>query len=201
MAAWSGLRPLVSNPKAADTAKLSRDHFVQVSPSGLISITGGKWTTYRKMALDTVNEAIRVGGLKAEPSRTETRPLIGGAKYRHQMIDELEKKEGFPRTVAHHLARSYGDRAERIVRLAREGYGERLSRDHPYLEAEVIYAVREEGAQTAVDVLARRMRLAFLDHAETRSALPRVIDLMGRELGWNEARQREEVNQVLAYLN
>jgi glycerol-3-phosphate dehydrogenase len=200
MAAWSGLRPLVSDPKAADTAKLSRDHFVQVSDSGLITITGGKWTTYRKMAFDTVNEAVKRWGLKALPSRTESTILAGGKNFRREEREELETKYGFPKEVAHHLNRSYGDRAGEIVKLAGEGYGARLSPDHPYLEADVIHAVRKEGAQTAVDVLARRLRLAFLDHDATRSALPRVIELMAKELGWGEERKKKEAEEVSCYL-
>jgi glycerol-3-phosphate dehydrogenase len=200
MAAWSGLRPLVSDPKAADTAHLSRDHFVQVSDSGLITITGGKWTTYRKMSLDTVNEAVKRAGLHAGPSRTEATLLVGGKNFRPERKEELAQKFGLAPDVAYHLNRSYGDRAERLVRLAQEGYGTRLSPDHPYLEAEVLYGVREEGAQTAVDILARRMRLAFLDHAATRAALPRVIELMAKELGWDPLRRDEEKKKMLEYL-
>ena len=82
LATWSGLRPLVSDPKAADTAKVSRDHVVNTSSSGLVTVAGGKWTTYRKMALDTVDEVLKVGHLQAGPSRTEQLKLVGAEAFR-----------------------------------------------------------------------------------------------------------------------
>jgi glycerol-3-phosphate dehydrogenase len=200
LAAWSGLRPLVSDPKAVDTAKLSRDHVIQRSLSGLLTITGGKWTTYRKMALDTVNEAIKLKNLRAGPSRTETTLLVGGKNFRSAMAAELEKNFGFSSEIAQHLSRAYGDRAEKVSLLAKNGFQNRLVPPHPYLEAEVLYAVREELAQTAIDVLARRMRLAFLDVEATRRALPRVIELMAGELGWDDVRRILEEKKVLGYI-
>src|SRR4029434_1307670 len=200
LSAWSGLRPLVSNPKAADTARLSRDHVVNVSPSGLITVAGGKWTTYRKMALDAVEEAIKLNKLKANPSKTESTLLVGAPRYRPELPRELETTFHLPADIAIHLSRSYGDRAERVAALSQENLGKRLASYHPFLEAEVIYGIREEGAQTAVDVLARRTRLAFLDRNAAEEALPRVLELMAQELGWNGLRRAEEEKNALAYL-
>jgi glycerol-3-phosphate dehydrogenase len=200
LSAWSGLRPLVSNPKAADTAQLSRDHVIQVSPSGLITIAGGKWTTYRRMALDTVEQAIRLGHLKGGASRTETTLLVGAKKFRSDLPLELEKNFHLSADVAEHLSRSYGDRAEKVALLDTNGQGRRLVSHHPYLESEVLYGVREEAAQTALDVLARRTRLAFLDKAAARAALPRVVELMAGELKWSTERQQKERETAMNYL-
>lgn len=182
-ASWSGLRPLVARPEA-DTARLARDHLIQRSPSGLLTLTGGKWTTYRKMALDLVNYAVRASGLQAGPSRTEQLPLVGGQGFEPDGARKLEQM-GFPPDVARHLHRAYGARAQAVAQIAAEGYGHRLAQAWPYLEAEVLYAARYEMAQTPLDVLARRTRLAFLDTAAALAAIPKVAELMGRELGWS----------------
>ena len=200
LASWSGLRPLVSDPSAADTAKLSRDHVINVSPSNLLTIAGGKWTTYRKMALDTVDEAVRVGGLEAQgPSRTETLKLVGGEGYSPAGTGALQERFGLELDVASHLNGAYGDRAFRVAELAQDGLGARLSPEHPYLEAEVVYGARFEGASTLTDVLARRLRLGFLDRAATQDIIPRVAQLLGDVLGWDEARRSEEEEAAQRY--
>jgi glycerol-3-phosphate dehydrogenase len=197
LAAWSGLRPLVSNPKAAGTAKLSRDHVIADSPSGLITITGGKWTTYRKMAQDAVTHAVARGGLKPEhPCRTMHIPTVGAAGYDAQGEAALAAQFKLKEDVARHLNLAYGGRAARVAELAAKGFGRRLAPGHPEIEAEVIWAVREEMALTPMDVLARRMRLAFIDNKAARKALPRTIELMAKELRWNRTRRTQEERQA-----
>lgn len=200
-ATWSGLRPLVSDPEAADTAGLSRDHVVNVSSSNLLTIAGGKWTTYRKMALDAVDQVLRIGDLEAAASRTAERPLVGGASYAATGAGELQERFDLPSDVASHLNRAYGDRAAQVALLAeREGLANRLARAHPYLEAEVLYAARHELACTSTDVLARRTRLGFLDRAAAVGAVARVNELLTREFDWEEARAAEDRADATAYL-
>ncbi len=195
---WAGIRPLVSDPKSADTAKLARDHVVQVSESNLLTVAGGKWTTYRKMALDVVDQAIRVAGLKPtkQESGTEDLVLIGGRNYSPDLAKKLEAST--ETDIAAHLAHNYGDRATEILELARtENLGKRLAEAHPFLEAEVLYAIRAEGARTTADIISRRIRLTFLEHAATRQALDRVIDLAGNELNWSSERRATERDSIL----
>ena len=162
---WSGLRPLAFDPKAKNSAELARDHVLIEAKSGLITISGGKWTTYRLMAEQTVDHAIALAGLKAAgPCRTATLPLL--------------------------------DAAPSIAAIAAQGWDGKLHPDHPYTEADVLQAVRHEDAQHAIDVLARRMTLAFVDKAAARSVAPRVIDLMSAELGWDQTRRAEELSLV-----
>ncbi|MCS7058968.1 MAG: FAD-dependent oxidoreductase [Meiothermus sp.] len=188
-AAWSGLRPLVARG-AADTARLARDHLIEERPSGLISLVGGKWTTYRKMAQDLVDYAVGRLGLQAGPSRSAETPLVGGQGFDPEGARRLEEI-GLPPQVAQHLHQAYGARAPQVAQLALEGYGAPLVEGWPYLEAEVVYAARFEMAQTPLDVLARRTRLAFLDTQAALAALARVGELLGKELGWTqEERQR-----------
>jgi glycerol-3-phosphate dehydrogenase len=199
-AAWSGLRPLVANLNAADTAKLSRDHVINISDAGLLTIAGGKWTTYRKMSLDTVNEAVKLGNLNAGESKTETLKLLGGRNFSPSGAGHLEEKYGVDHDVASYLNRAYGDQAEHVAKLAHEGYGARLAEGHAYLEAEVLYGARTEGARTSTDILARRTRLAFLDQEGAKKAVARVSSLLTKELGWSSERASKDVAEAQAYI-
>ena len=193
-AAWSGLRPLVSDPQAADTAGLSRDHVVNVGPAGLVTIAGGKWTTYRRMAVDAVNEAVRVGELSPRSeSTTATLMLAGGDGFSAQGAGALQERFALDADVASYLNRAYGGFAAEVAGLATDGLGKRLREAQPYLEAEVVYGARHEYARTTADVLWRRLRLGMLDEEDTAAAIDRVAELLAAELGWSdEQRERDQ---------
>ncbi|WP_301100875.1 FAD-dependent oxidoreductase [Propionivibrio sp.] len=191
---WSGLRPLVLAPKTKNTAQLVREHLVQVSASGLLTIAGGKWTSYRKMAEEAVDQAIHSYGLApARACHTDKLLLLGAEHFNHQAEQGLIQTYGLAADVAYRLHHAYGDQAVRVAELAQSGLGSRLHLDHPYLEAEVVYATRHEFAERACDVLTRRLSLAFLDTAAAKATLPRVIELMAVELGWDQERRNEEM--------
>ncbi len=201
LSTWCGLRPLVQSSASKSTANLSREHHVEVSSSGLVTIVGGKWTTYRRMAIDTVDEAIKVGDLKPTgPSRTETIFLAGGANYAIQNADDLRDRYQWDLGVCKYLNRAYGDRSTKVAEIAAKEGDASLVAGQPYLEAEVRYAARFESARTSIDVLARRLRLAFLDRRATLQALPRVQDILSEELGWDTAARDRDLNQAKAYL-
>ena len=169
LSCFAGLRPLVSAGGEGDTASLSRDHTLQVSGSGLLTLTGGKWTTYRKMAEDTVDHGIVLGGL--EPRDCVTRELNIHGFHTHP--------ERFGGLAA------YGSDAPSVEALigTSSALGEPL---HPRLRpraGEVIWAVREEMARTVDDVLARRTRSLVLDARAAMEAAPQVARLMAEELG------------------
>jgi glycerol-3-phosphate dehydrogenase len=196
-AAWSGLRPLVSDPKASDTARLTRDHIIEVSPSGLITIAGGKWTTYRRMAADVVNRAVSAFNLKSpRKCRTHGIPLAGAASWDPEGGRKLADSHGLDSRVAERLNNAYGDRAHLLVQIIQDGHGKLLAEGHPYVEAEVIYAARHEFAVRAIDVLARRTALALLDTEAAKRAVPRVVELMADELEWDPVRRRTEETLV-----
>jgi len=182
----------------SDSARLSRDHVVLESPSGLITIAGGNWTTYRKMAQDTVDHA--VGGDISAPSRTLQLPLVGAANYDPNYAALLQTVYRMDSDVASHLNRSYGDRAEHLAKLADDGLDARLATGHAYIEAEVVWAARVELALTPLDVLARRTRLAFLDRAAAIEVLPRVVGLLADELSWDPSCQVSEQEHALSQL-
>ncbi|HKL27512.1 MAG TPA: FAD-dependent oxidoreductase [Desulfuromonadales bacterium] len=199
--AWSGLRPLVFDPETTDTAKLTRDHIIEVSTAKLLTIAGGKWTTYRKMAQETVDHALATFGLDAAKScHTDRLPLLGAANFKPAGTEELAKTYGLDADIAHHLHHAYGDQASKVAELARQGLGRRLHAEHPFLQAEVLYAVRHEFAQRPLDVLVRRTALALVDNQAAQMALPRVIELMAEELAWDEKRQKQEIRLAMSRL-
>lgn len=199
LAAWSGLRPLIRDPSSPNSKDLVRNHLIHVSPtSNLITIAGGKWTTYRRMAEETVDEAVKVFGFKVGGCVTEEVRLVGSEGWSSNMFIGLVQRYGLETEVAKHLADNYGDRAWAVASMAEASgkrwplHGVRLNPNYPYIEAEVLYATRVEYAQTAIDVLARRTRLSFLNASAALDVLPRVIELMSAELGWSEKRKEEE---------
>ncbi|CAJ0906893.1 1581_t:CDS:2 [Entrophospora sp. SA101] len=207
LAAWSGIRPLVRDPSAKNTAELVRNHMINVSSSKLITISGGKWTTYRAMAQDTVEKAIEVFDLKpTNECITEKAKLIGSHGYSRTMFIKLIQHFGIETEVAQHLADSYGDRAWDVVSLALPTnkhwpiFGHRISPIYPYIDAEILYAIKREYACTLVDVIARRTRLAFLDAQETFNSLPHIIEIMSKELNWTKEQRTQEFNKAVEFL-
>ncbi len=185
LSVFAGLRPLAApTDEGEKTKEISRSHKVSVSPSGLVSITGGKWTTYRKMGEDTLDKAIMIAGLSEKPSVTAQMPI-------HGYVKNINDKD--------HL-HFYGSDEARIKNLIRENpsLGEPLVYPYPYLKAEVIWAVREEMARTVEDFLARRIRLLLLDARQSIQAAPVVAQLIGEELDYRRRWQKEQVETFTA---
>ncbi|KAH8077521.1 DAO-domain-containing protein [Cristinia sonorae] len=210
LSAWSGLRPLVKNPNASSTEGLVRNHMIHVSDSGLLTIAGGKWTTYRAMAEETVDKAVEVFGLKDKCRSgcvTEQLTLVGSHGWSRNMFIGLIQRYGLETDVAKHLSDNYGDRAWTVCELSQPTgkswplHGVRLATGYPFIEAEVRYAARHEYAQTAVDVIARRCRLSFLNAQSALGALPRVIDIMAEELNWDHVRKQKELAKATDFLS
>jgi len=210
LSVWSGIRPLASNPSAGSTENMSRDHVIAVEKGGMVTVTGGKWTTYRRMAEEAVDKAIELGGLAAEAGKCRTASLgvVGAHGYTRDLFVKVAQRggKGFggppDEAVAKHLANSYGDRALVVADLAAYAHlSKRLIPNHPVIEAEVVYAARAEYCQTAVDFLARRTRLAFLDVKAAEEALPRVVELLGAELKWSFMRRRRELAESKKFLS
>ncbi|NXL63017.1 GPDM protein, partial [Chordeiles acutipennis] len=205
LAAWSGIRPLVTDPNSKDTQSISRNHVVTISDSGLVTIAGGKWTTYRAMAQDTIDAAIQAHELKAGSSRTIGLQLQGAEEWSPTLYIRLVQDYGLESEVAQHLASTYGDKAFEVAKIAQVTgkrwpiVGKRLVSEFPYIEAEVVYGVKEY-ARTAVDMISRRTRLAFLNVQAAEEALPRIVDIMGKELNWSEQKKKEELEAAKKFL-
>ncbi len=179
LSAFAGLRPLVKAGDGGDTAALSRDHTIDISRSGLLTITGGKWTTYRRMAQDAVDQAAVIGGLDETPCRTEELRIHG---Y-HESAESFGTLE------------LYGDDAAGIEALIQEEprHADRLHEKSTVIAAQVVWAVRHEMARTLEDVLARRTRCLLLDARQSIEMAPKAAALMAGELGHDETWQREQV--------
>ena len=172
LSVFAGIRPLVRAEGVSNTAALSRDHVIHIDSSGLMTICGGKWTTYRRMAEDCVDQAATFSQLPDRPC--VTRELkIHGAQVESSDLGALAV---------------YGSDATEVRKLtaSNPGMGELLHRDLPYIKAELIWAIREEMARTLEDVLARRTRALFLNARAALEIAPTVSDLMAAELGWSE---------------
>lgn len=183
-AVFTGLRPLVKVPGQKNTAVMPRDHTVMVSKSNLVTVTGGKWTTYRKMAKVAVDNALFVGKMERKTCVTGSLPV-------HGWCDEVNSDDPL-----HY----YGADAEAVKRLAEENpvWKEKLHECFPYIGAQVIWAVRYEMAMTIEDVLARRIRMLFLDaHAAVQCA-PGVALMMAEEMGKDEIWQQEQLRNFTA---
>ena len=216
-ATWAGLRPLVSDARSARTADLSRRHRVVASDDGLVTVTGGKLTTYRQMAADTVDAVLMpanaAGGvLGAVPkslrglarrhrsiprSRTARLSLAGGDRGGRAPAEAAAtaRQLGVSDSDFAHLAGRHGTETGQVLDLCRDRpqLAALLHPALPYLEAEVLWAARQEMAVTVIDVLARRTRALILDRAAAAEAAPRVAAILGEELGLDEMEQRRQV--------
>ncbi len=179
LSVFAGLRPLVSAGGEDETAKLSRDHTVLVSESGLVTITGGKWTTYRRMAQDVVDQAALVAGLVARPCRTETLRI-------HGWLKEIDPDDPL------HV---YGSDTPAVRELEKETHalGTPLHDRLPLTGSRIVWAVRHEMARTLEDVLARRTRALLLDARASLEVAPEVAKIMARQLKRGRKWQKEQV--------
>ena len=176
---FTGLRPLVKTSNTGNTAMLSRDHTIVVSTGGLITITGGKWTTYRKMAKDAVDNAAFVAKLKTRSCVTENMHIHGW----QEVVDTNDP------------AHVYGSDAEKINAIISEKpyLNELIHNDFPFRMGHVYWAVKNEMACKLDDVLARRMRILFLDARVALEVAPKVAELMRELLNKDEIWKEKEL--------
>jgi glycerol-3-phosphate dehydrogenase len=181
---FAGLRPLFrpDGSRGTATAKLSREHVVVVSDSGLVTITGGKWTTYRRMGRDAVDHAARVGGLPGRPCATASLKLHGWVQNPRRNHSHLEV---------------YGSDLADLQNLieANPEWSKPIHPALPYLSGEAIWAIRHEAARSVEDILTRRIRALFLDTRASLEAAPRIAALAAQELERDRAWQDDQVER------
>lgn len=177
---FAGIRPLVRAGGSRNTAALSRDHTIHIDHCGMLSVAGGKWTTYRNMAEDCVDQAATLAGLPDQPCVTKTLRIHGA----------------LPDSSIFRPLSFYGADATAILKLVSEdaALGELLDAELPYIAAEVLWAARHEMARTVEDVLARRTRALFLNARAALRMAPRVAAILAQELRYNEACSSEQVS-------
>lgn len=179
LSVFAGLRPLVSSGEAENTAAVSRDHTVCISRRGLVTITGGKWTTYRKMAEDVVDQAAVIGQLDSRPSVTENLN-IHGSHHHPDIFGELK---------------DYGSDAVAIKELMddKKEYAEKLHEKLSIRKGEVVWAVRHEMARTIEDFLSRRRRALLLDARASMEMAESVAIIMAKEIDKSRAWRKEQI--------
>ena len=185
---YAGLRPLAATKDNSEkTKEISRSHKIIVSNSELITITGGKWTTFRRMAEDTINKAISIGKLPNVSCKTTVLQIHGSKESLHN---------------AHHL-NIYGSDQVSIQKLIIETpeLGEKLHSRLPYTKAEIIWGIRNEMARTVDDILARRVRALFLDAKAAIEIAPLVASILAKELGEDKLWQQQQINEFTTIAN
>ncbi|MCO5294779.1 MAG: glycerol-3-phosphate dehydrogenase/oxidase [Homoserinimonas sp.] len=197
---YAGLRPLLAG-ESDETSKLSREHIVAHSVPGLVVIAGGKWTTYRVMAKDAIDEAVAALDGAAPASITEDVALLGAEGYRAawNKRSKIARAFGVHKVRIEHLLNRYGTLTDELLDLMRDRpeLNNPLPGADDYLEAEVVYACTHEGALHLDDVLARRTRISIEAWDRGVSAAPVAARLMGAELGWDKARVEQEIQFYL----
>jgi glycerol-3-phosphate dehydrogenase len=194
----------VGSDDGGDTKKLARDDVIEVDPaSGLISIMGGKWTTHRAMAEDTIDRVQQVLGSTRAISKTRNYVLYGGKGFTDDYWNTLCRQYRVPEKTARHLASKFGTAAEKVLALASENSAllDPILEGRPAIKAEVVYAVRHEMAATIEDVLARRIGMQLHSWCDAIQAAPVVGSLMAEELSWTSSFTRTAIMHYVEKVN
>ena len=195
---YAGLRPLVSNKKDSETTKLSREHTVDRSAPGFVSIAGGKYTTYRVMGKDVIDLAAVELRRLVPDSVTNKVPIVGADGYfaLAQQIDRIAEESGLSAESVLHLLNRYGSLISEVLEIieADPKMAKPLTKDLPYLKAEIYYAASHEGARSVDDVISRRTRLAFEAPNSAMDLANDVATIIAPVLGWTPKQKKDSVN-------
>ena len=195
---YAGLRPLVANKKDSETTKLSREHTVDRSAPGFVSIAGGKYTTYRVMGKDVIDLAgVELRRIVAD-SVTSKVPIVGADGYfaLEQQVDRIAEDSGLSPESVRHLLNRYGSLISEILELIKQDpkLAKPVTKDLPYLKAEIYYAASHEGARSIDDVLSRRTRLAFEAPNSAMDLVDDVASIIAPVLGWTAKQKKDSIN-------
>jgi glycerol-3-phosphate dehydrogenase len=200
ISSWAGVRALLAGDDPLAASAVSREHVIHHGPAGMLTIAGGKLTTYRAMAAELVDEVAgeltrREGRHRPDKALTASEPLPGGEAADLEPMRQTVMELGLDAGTAEHLLRHYGTEAAAVCNLGRLEHAllARLHPDHPAIEAEVIHHARRELAARVDDVLVRRIHLHYETADHGAQAAPRVAALLGRELNWDDERIGREL--------
>ncbi len=194
-AGFGGVRPLLAaktDRKNNNTKSLLRDHEVEFDEkSGLLSLLGGKWTTYRLMAEDATDKVCEILGLDIV-CKTHEYPLVGSENF-----EKLPKPVDVESDVFKHLQKTYGDRADKVLKIVSEdiSFGQRIHPEKQAIKAEVIYSIRNEMLIKPRDFFAQRLRWEILDWKITLESVETVVGLMKQELKWTHEKSNSELSE------
>lgn len=194
LSSWCGIRPLVAQNEHTNSSNIVREHLIVKSESNLVSILGGKWTSYRKMAKETLDFCIENNFLEKKECITKKLKLKGSKN--------LNKNCQFPdieEDIKNYLISMYGDCAIKVLNSVNNI--KRLHKDYPYINAEIIYTIEEEFVQKPLDFLIRRTNLALIDKQAAKMILEEVIEIMSKKLLWSEDLIKNRRDEALNLLN
>jgi glycerol-3-phosphate dehydrogenase len=203
VSAFAGIRPLVRAGDAA-TKKLARDHMVEVdSTSGLVSILGGKWTTYRRMAEDTIDTVQSQLPTRFVASPTKRHALVGSSGYAPEYWQLLARQHHLDESTARHLAEKFGTEALAVLRLVNDSpeLKSPIVPSAPAIQAEIVYCIRNEMACTIEDVLARRIGLQPFSWTMAIEAAPVVASHLANELSWSRGVEAAATSNYIARIH
>lgn len=207
LSAWTGVKPSIICPSTDNADDSKEPHVItnfllEVSGNQMITLAGGRWSTYRVMAVDAVNTAIESCLLEPQSKASVTSNLLldGAENYCCMLPLDLVHAYDLPMDVAQHLAESYGSNAPLVLAHCSDSSTHRLHPKFPYIDAEVIYACQREYACHLEDVIARRLRVAFVDAVAAYDMLPTVLEIMTNELHWDESQQKTELQMAQKFL-
>ncbi|MDQ6831558.1 MAG: FAD-dependent oxidoreductase, partial [Gemmatimonadota bacterium] len=198
VSAWAGLRPLASGDMSPDPSDATREHAISWTAPGLLTVTGGKLTTYRAMAADIVREVMKhLGDVGRRRAPTDRVPLPGGVMASFDAELDAARAAIGQQTLADHLVHTYGGEWTEVWALAESDsrMAERIAHPLPHIAAELEFAVERTMAITLSDLLIRRLRIAFLTRDHGRLAAPAVAALVAPMLGWNEAEAEHQLDR------
>lgn len=204
LSTWAGLRPLLRPPDHGDPGSASREHKVVVEQGGLISIVGGKLTTHRVMAADTVDAVTRAlheldGRPVPPPSPTHREPLPGGEPHDLDVLVDEGRAQGYSAATAEHLVHHYGSETPAVLHLANAepALRQQIHPNHPAIRAELVHAMRREMAVTLGDLLIRRTHVFYEVRGHAAGIAAELVDLAAQEMGWDAPRQAAELRAYL----
>lgn len=199
LSAWTGIRPLVRDPKSVKTESLVRNHLIFTTPSKVITVCGGKWTTYRRMAQETIDRAIKEFNLIPKRGCMTTHvKVLGSHGYKEDLYLKLMRDLNVSRKQAKFMSERYGDRAYILGDCKNTKI---INTKYYVLEKEIEYMIDYEMALSISDILCRRLRLGFIDVVEAEKCIKPVSNIMKKKLGWSKKMQIIEEKNCREYLN
>ncbi|KRH92885.1 Glycerol-3-phosphate dehydrogenase [Pseudoloma neurophilia] len=203
LSAWSGIRPLVKDPTHTNTKTIARTHVVHQTEENLILLAGGKWTTYRAMAEDAINMAIKKNNLVAErPCITPYIKLLGSHQYGPDLYARIERELNISEKETDHLINRYGDRAFIMSDYKQENQTfTKLHENYLFSEEEVKYSIEHEMACKPADILSRRMRLGFIDVKAAEQCIDKVLEIFKNNLNFHKFDVKKEKKECIDYFN
>ncbi len=201
LSSWCGLRPLVSLKHTDDTKGLVREHYIEKSNSGLISIAGGKWTSYRKMAEDVVDVVQELANRKNLHTCCTKRYKLFGSRENIGNIKEKLDKLGVREEISEHLLKTYGSQALVVADFITRYTEEKIHKKYPVLEAEVYYAIEYEFVKNPLDFLVRRTGLGLIDLNAAKESLGKVTFVLKESFGWSDEMSSVKQKEALELLN